>query len=223
MRFFSQITSAVLVTALPLITDAQPPVPPPPQIQIRPGLNTKTFQSRTIRVNGQEQREISVTENGDSITINHADGKEITVRRTRTVNGEKKSEEFKAPDLDTLKKQHPDAAELYRVYAEGANDKNQIKAQVQIQMGPRGNPGDPFGVPRANRSLRGQGTRQITSTLKGKTVEIKDRYGEQIEITITDKRSSDAKTRTVEAGNLADLETKDAEAAGLYKRLTAEN
>ncbi len=213
MKPLSQVLFAVLAVTAPLA--AQPPAPPPPQIQIRMGINVSG--SRTIQMNGDHRR-ITVNEKDESITIEDTAGKNITIRRTRTLDGQKKSEEFKAPDLETLKKNHPDAAELYQKQTEAAKN-----LQIQIPPPRPLNPGDPFGMPRTNRSLRGQGTRQITSTSKGKTVEIKDRYGEEIVITLTDRRSGESKPRKIEADDLADLEAKDAEAAGHYKRLTAEN
>ncbi len=215
MNSLTHITFALLVTTALLSTDAQPPAPPPPQIQIRTGFNING--SRSVQINGQS-RKISVSEKDETIIIEDTAGKNIKIRRIRTVDGQKKTEEFQAPDADTLKKNHPDIADIYRKHVEGA-----IQLQIQVPAPQRMNPGDPFGIPRNGLSRRGQGTRQITSSSKGKTVEIDDHYGEKIVIKITDRRSAEPKTRTIEADNLEDLETKDAEAAEHYRRLTAES
>lgn len=220
MKTFPNITALTLLTAVAGVISAQPPVPLPPRIQINGA--TRGVVTKSFSISG-DQRKISVTQDGETIAIEDKAGKDITVRRTREVNGEKKSEEFKAPDIDTLKKNHPEAAELYNKHIEGVQTAEQARAQLQIQIQQRLNGGDPFGMPRNGLSRRGQGTRQITSTSKGKLIEIDDRYGEKIVIKITDQRSAEPKTRTIEADDLSDLEAKDAEAARHYKRLTAES
>lgn len=209
------ITVTVAIPAM-----AQPPAPPPPvQIPIRATIRGTV--SKATQFSG-DQRKISVTQDGETIVIEDKAEKNITVRRTRMVDGEKKTEEFKAPDFDTLKKNHPDAAELYRKHTDGVQNAQQMRAQIQIQIQQRLNNGNPFDLPRNGLARRGQGTRQIMSSSKGKSIEIEDHYGEKIVIKITDQRSAEPKTRTIEAEDLSDLETKDAEAAGHYKRLTAE-
>lgn len=220
MNHFHHICLTALFIGVPVIVSAQPPAPPPQQAPIRGAIRGVTTKSFSI-TNGQ--RKISVTQDDETVVIEDKDEKDIVVRQTKLVNGEKKTEEFRAPDLDTLKKNHPAAAELYRKHTEGVQNAAQMRAQLQQQIQQRLNGGDLFGMPRNGLSRRGQGTRQITSSSKGQTIEIEDRYGEKIVIKITDRRSTDAKTRTIEADDLSDLEAKDTEAAGHYKRLTAES
>ncbi len=220
MSTLTQTGLIALLLTVPVTVSAQAPAPPPPQIQLRATINGGL--NKSVQIAGN-QRKITVTQGDETIAIEDANEKNNVIRRTRTVNGEKKTEEFKAPDLETLKKNHPDVAELYRKHTEGVLNGEKMQAQLQLQLQQRLNGGDPFGVPRNALPRRGQGTRKITSTAKGKTIEIEDRYGEKIVMKITDKKSRDPQMRTIEAEDLAELTTKDAEAAGHYKRLTAEN
>ncbi len=200
----------------PMIATAQAPAPPPPQIQIRANINGGM--SRSVQLRGQLRR-ITVTQDGETIVIEDTADKNITIKRTRTVNGEKKSDTYQAPDLDTLKKNHPDAADLYRKHTQDVQNAAQLQAQIQLRLGN----GGPFGGPATFTPRPGQGSRQLSSSSRGKTVEIEDQYGENIKVRITEKSDGAPKTREVEAKDLTELEARDAEAAGHYKRLTADN
>lgn len=214
MHRHHQIFIGLTFALLPTIVLAQ--APPPPRIQPRGQLDGKTTQ-----FNGP-QRKITVTQNDETIAIEDTAGKNITVRRTRTVNGEKKTETFQAPDVETLKKNHPDAAELYRKHTDDELTAAQMQARLQAQMQARIANGGQF-VPPTFMQRPGQGSRQLMSSSRGKTVEIEDQYGENIKVRIIDKRSGEPKVREVEAKNPTELQERDAEAAGHYKRLTGDN
>jgi hypothetical protein len=199
----------------PTVLVAQGPPPAAELIQLRGTPEGTT--TRSVRMNGQ-QRRISVTQKDETITIEDTAAKNITLKRTRVVNGEKKTETFQAPDVETLKKNHPEAAELYGKHAGDAAKDAQLQAQLQLRLNNGGQFGATPFVPRA-----GQGSRQLMSSSRGKTIEIEDQYGENIKVRITEKGSPEPKVRNVEAKNLAELEQRDTEAAGHYKRLTADN
>ena len=209
-------TLCVLLVHTSLLAQA----PPPPRIQ--PRGNAVGGMSKSVQLSGQ-QRKIAVAENGESIAIEDTGDKNITIRHTRTVNGEKKTETYQAPDLETLKKNHPDAAELYRKHTEGVLNAAQMQAQLQAQLQLRIANGGQFPGP-GNLSPRpGTGSRQLMSSTRKQTVEIEDQYGENIVVRITDRTASEPQVRKIEAKNLAELEERDAEAAGHYKRLALDN
>lgn len=222
MRSLLRLLLASCTVAVPtaLMAQPQPPVPLPPQIQVRGALNGAT--SKSIRLNGQ-LRSITVTQDGETIAIEDTVGKNITIRRTRTVNGEKRTETFQAPDLETLKKNHPEAAELYRKHTENELNAAQMQAQLQAQLQARQAAGGGFFGPNSFATRPGQGSRKLMSTSRGKSVEIEDQYGENIKIRITDRQSGEPKVREIEAKNPTELQERDAEAAGHYKRLTGDN
>lgn len=192
-----------------------------PLPRIQPRGNAFGGMSKSVQTNG-ERRRITVTQNGETIEIEDVAEKKITIRHTRTVNGEKKTDSYEAPDFEALKKNHPDAAELYRKHTEGVLNAAQMRAQMQAQLQLQIANGGQFPGP-ASGQRPGQGSRQVMSTSRKQIIEIEDQYGTNIVVRLTDRSAADAPVRKIEARNLAELEEKDAEAAGHYKRLIGGN
>ena len=67
-----------------------------------------------------------MNDNGQKIEIRDQDGEDIEVTVTETVNGQDETSEYSADDLDDLKQNHPDIAELYEKYTQ----QNPIQFQV---------------------------------------------------------------------------------------------
>jgi len=206
---------AVLIAVGPALLCAEEPAPKPetkPPVPPRVGLNVPA----TVRLSvssGPGRRTITVQEGDEKIELQERDNpKEITIRHERKVNGELKKDEYKAADLDALKKQHPAAADLYR--------------RVTDRGGTRLIPGiglPPFAMPNGQPLGPGHGYRSISATVKGQRVSIEDRYGAQIEISVT--RTVDGKEQAdrYSAADLATLRSEHPEIAALYSRLTGQN
>lgn len=98
-------------------------------------------------VNGQ--RTIRVMEGDTRIEIEDKDGKEIRMQVTREVNGQPETTEYEADNLEDLKANHPDAAELYEKYGKAA-PAFQIQALLNIAQGPGPRAAIGAGVPAEN-------------------------------------------------------------------------
>lgn len=98
-----------------------------PQVGIgRPG-----FAVQQVRVQVRNGvRELTVIENGKESTISDNNGKDITVTITETVNGQKKTQTYKAKDEEELKKNHPEAHAIYSKYSGGKIGRVQIGGNV---------------------------------------------------------------------------------------------
>jgi hypothetical protein len=110
----------------------------PVQIQIVQG-NAQAFglgggnqrQIAVTNVNGQ--RTVKAVENGKTVEITDRDGKDIAMKVVEEVDGQKKTTEYKAADLDELKNKHTDAAKLYEQYTQQAPG---IQLQAVFNAGP---------------------------------------------------------------------------------------
>lgn len=95
------------------------------QLQVQGGIIAAgNVNVRTTVTNGQ--RTVTVNDNGKKIEIRDQDGEDIEVTVTETVNGQEETSEYSADDLDDLKQNHPDIAELYEKYTQ----QNPIQFQV---------------------------------------------------------------------------------------------
>lgn len=202
---------------------AVPEVPQP--LPLAPGQVSVTVSSSGITVSqANGRRSVKLQQGDETIELQEREGgKEIRLRHVRKVNGEQKQDEYQAPDLETLQKQHPQAAELYRRAVERANAL-QVRPLIQVPaIGPDGRVLAPFSLGQGHQPPPGQGQRTIQATIKGQKVKISDRYGAQIELAIT--RMVDGKEQTEEhtAPDLATLKKQAPEAAALYQRLTGMN
>lgn len=193
---------------------------PLPRVQV-----TVTAASSGITVSqGNGRRSIKLQEGDEKIELQERDGgKEIRLRHERKVNGEQKQDEYQAPDLETLQKQHPQAAELYRRAVERANAL-QVRPLLQVPaIGAEGRVLAPFSLGQSHQPPPGQGQRTIQATVKGHKVKISDRYGAHIEMAITRKVDGREQTEEHTAPDLATLKKQAPEAAALYQRLTGMN
>lgn len=176
-------------------------------------------QKMTVKiVNGD--RTIEAQAGDEKVEIHDKNGKDIELKHTRPVDGKSKTDEYKAADLDDLKKKHPEAARLYEKYATG----NGIGAapQIQIQAVP--------GVFRAaNGGLRltpaevgstSPGPRTIRAELDDRKIEITDEEGRNIRVTVTKVVDGKEVREEFPAENLKALKAEHPEAARLYEKYT---
>lgn len=114
--------------------------PGAPRVRRVAGGVAAAVQGRGVKIqqtNVNGHRETNVELDGKKIHIADNQGKDITVKVTETVDGKAKTSEYKAKDLDELKKKHPDAAKLYEQYADGRNNAAGIfQGRIQIGGGP---------------------------------------------------------------------------------------
>lgn len=194
-----------------------------------------------IQINGQflggaggQSVKISVTnnkrhiesQNGDEkVEITDTAGKEIELKHTRTVDGKSKTDEYKAADLDELKKKHPEAAKLYEKHA--ANNLNFGGAGGAIQLQVRGGavPGGPFQIEAPNFQSPGSpnqptGPRTIRAELDGRKIEITDEDGMKIRVKLIKVVDGKEVSQEFSADNLKLLKSEHPQAASLYEQLT---
>lgn len=98
-------------------------------------------------INGE--RKIRAIEGDTQIEIRDKEGKDIRMKVTRVVNGQPMSTEYEAEDLEKLKANHPDAAELYEEYGKAA-PAFQIQALLNVAPGPGPRAAIGRGEPAAN-------------------------------------------------------------------------
>ena len=104
------------------------------------GANGLNHSMKVSVINGKRQVEV---QNGDEkIEINDVNGKDIQLKHTRQVDGKAKTDEYKAADLDELKKKHPEAAKLYEKHG-GPNLVGGVAGAIQLQVR-AGVPGAPL-------------------------------------------------------------------------------
>ncbi|HEV2969710.1 MAG TPA: hypothetical protein VGY55_06950 [Pirellulales bacterium] len=105
-------------------------------IQIMPGgaIPAGGMQVFRIQANGANAHRVSdVNENGKRTHIEE-DQNGIEVKVTEKVNGQEKTDTFKAKDADELKKKFPEAHKLYEKYMNGPGIQIQAQA-IPIQIG----------------------------------------------------------------------------------------
>uniref|UniRef100_A0A7C4LKG0 SLA1 homology domain-containing protein n=1 Tax=Schlesneria paludicola TaxID=360056 RepID=A0A7C4LKG0_9PLAN len=224
--FWTALCAGLAAVGVAAAQQAPPQAPPRNELPIAPAaprvqMTIGTSSGMTVTMsNGR--RSATLREGDETIELKERDGgKEITLRHERKVNGELKKDEYQAPDLDTLKQQHPQAVELYRRIA------NRIQA-IQIRpigqvQGLGGNVIAPFAYPHNQNPPPGQGRRTIHATVQGKKVQISDRYGLQIEVAVTRMVDGKEQTEQFSAPDLAALKKNSPEVAELYQRLTGTN
>ncbi len=101
------------------------------QIQIQGGVFAAGPGMTRTEVNNNGERTITVDDNGKEVEIIDHDGENIKIAITETVNGEEESSEYTADDLDDLKQNHPDIAELYEKYTQPNAQFQVFAAQLQ--------------------------------------------------------------------------------------------
>ncbi len=195
-----------------------------------------------IRINGQliggpgvqslkfnmvnDKRHIEAVAGDEKVEITDTNGKDIELKHTRRVDGKSKTDEFKADDLDDLKKKHPDAAKLYEKYAAGPN--LGVGGGIQMQIGGIGAP-RPVQLPRLVPGFRPElnpmpnqtdGARTIRAELDGRKIEITETDGMKIRIKLTKMVDDKEVAQEFTADDLKTLKTEHPEAAKLYEQLT---
>lgn len=198
-----------------------------PQIQINGqlfgGLGGQNQTMEVSVVNGK--RQIKVQNGDEKIEINDQDGKDILLKHTRPVDGKAKTDEYKAADLDDLKKKHPEAARLYEKHS-GANF-GIGGGGIQIQMRAAGANGIPLQLqprfqvePVPAPSNRPAGPRTIRTEQDGRKIEITDENGEKIRVKMTKTIDGKEVSQEFSADDLKTLKAEHPEAAKLYEQLT---
>lgn len=173
---------------------AAQPAPPPPVIR---------QQSTEVQViNGR--RTITVKRDQETIVIQDENGKNISIKHTRQVDGAEKTDVYEAESLDALTQKHPKGAELYR---QALTPK--IPAPLQ-RMREQLNPGAM--PPKV-------GDRRIRALVDGQIVEIADQHGEKIRMRIRPRQPKDAPAVEYSAENYPELQKLAPDAAVLYERL----
>ena len=186
-------------------------------VQINGGAN----QSVRIKVvNGD--RTIEVQNGDEKIEIRDKNGKEIELKHTRPVDGKAKTDEYKAADLDDLKKKHPEAARLYEKYSPGNGIVPNPGAQIQIQAIPGGFRAINGGVRLTPTDLGPiqPGPRTIRAELDDRTIEITDDDGRKIRVKITKTIDGKETTEAFSADDLKELKTEHPDVAKLYEKYT---
>ncbi len=170
------------------------PAPPPPVIR---------QQSTEIQViNGR--RTITVKRDQETIVIKDENGKNISVKHTRQVDGVEKTDLYEAESLDALTQKHPKGADLYR---QAITPKAVAPLQrMREQLNPGAMP------PKL-------GDRKIRAIVGGRIVEIADQHGEKIRMRMRPRTPQDAPVQEYTAENYAELQKLAPEAAVLYERL----
>jgi hypothetical protein len=174
------------------------------------------------------QRHVQVQNGDEKVEIRDTNGKEIELKHTHTVDGKSKTDEYKAADLDDLRKKHPDAAKLYEKHT-GGNNANVIiggggvggvQVQIRAVAGPFQGPipgGGLIPTPPANSS---PGPRTIRADQDGRKIEITDEDGRKIHIKLTKTLDGKEVSQEFSADDLKTLATEHPEAAKLYEQLT---
>lgn len=104
------------------------------QIQIQGGVfAVGQGQVTRTEVNNNGERTITVDDNGTKIVISDHDGEDIEVKVTETVNGMEETSEYAAENLEELKQNNPDIAELYEKHT-AANGQIQVFAAQMQQI-----------------------------------------------------------------------------------------
>ena len=175
--------------------------------------------TRVTNNNGNRTIEI---ENGDEkIVIKDVNGKDIELKHTRPVDGKSKTDEFKADDLDDLKKKHPEAAKLYEKHA-GAGNLIPGGGAGGIQIQINGGGGFLQVQPRFQAELapRPSGPRTIRSELDGRKIEVSDEDGKKIRVKLIKVVDGKDVAQEFSADDLKTLKAEHPEAAKLYEQLT---
>lgn len=183
-------------------------------------------QTMNASVDNNNQRHIEAESGGEKVEITDKAGKNIELKHTRQVDGKQKTDEYKADDLDDLKKKHPEAAKLYEKYTDGQGMGIGGAIQLQIGGGFQGGIGGPVvrPIPGFRPALpappQTDGSRTIRSELDGRKIEITDTEGTKIRIKLTKMVDGKEVAQEFTADDLKTLKSEHPEVARLYEQLT---
>lgn len=186
-------------------------------VQINGGANQRV---QIKMVNGDRTIEVQIGD--EKIEIRDKNGKEIELKHTRPVDGKAKTDEYKAADLDDLKRKHPEAAKLYEKYAPGNGIAGGAAAQIQIQAGPGGFRAINGGLRLTPTDLGpiSPGPRTIRAELDDRKIEITDDDGRNIRVKITKIIDGKETTEAFSADDLKELKAEYPDVAKLYEKYT---
>ena len=186
-------------------------------VQINGGANQRV---QIKMVNGDRTIEVQIGD--EKIEIRDKNGKEIELKHTRPVDGKAKTDEYKAADLDDLKRKHPEAAKLYEKYAPGNGIAGGAAAQIQIQAGPGGFRAINGGLRLTPTDLGpiSPGPRTIRAELDDRKIEITDDDGRKIRVKITKTIDGKETTEAFSADDLKELKAEHPDVAKLYEKYT---
>ena len=186
-------------------------------VQINGGANQRV----QIKITNGD-RTIEVQNGDEKIEIRDKNGKEIELKHTRPVDGKPKTDEYKATDLDDLKKKHPEAAKLYEKYAPGNGIVGGAAAQIQIQAVPGGFRAINGGLRLTPTDLgpTSPGPRTIRADLDDRKIEITDDEGRNLRVKITKTVEGKQTTEEFSADDLKELRAEHPDVAKLYEKYT---
>lgn len=211
--------------------------PARPAIPFGPGLAPNAQLNMALNAANGEKLRITVINNDRTIQVERADerieirdkaGKDIVVKRTRTVAGQPKTDEFKAADADELKKNHPEAFKLYEQYAQrngnvqigGGNPPGPRPIQIQVA------PGLFFGPQPGGRRMPAEaeslfsGPRTIRAESAEGQLEITDENGSKIRVVLTKTIDGKEVVEEFKADDLKQLATEHPAMAKLFEKYT---
>lgn len=170
------------------------------------------------RTNGNRK---AVTRVGTTeTTLEDRQGKDLRMRVVSRLPSGIRIVEHTAPTLEALKKLDAGAASKFeKTFDENAAVAGGAGQQIRIQLGGGAQvPGQPFFI---NRGYAGAPTdRTIRGYFRGAEVEIVEKPGAGISMTVTRMADGQPKAEEFTAGDLKELELQSAEAAALYRRFT---
>jgi hypothetical protein len=185
-------------------------------------------QSIQVSLNN-DKRHIQAVTGDEKVEITDTNGKDIELKHTRPVDGKSKTDQFKADDLDDLKKKHPDAAKLYEKYVGQRNPV--FGGGVQMQIGGGLGAPRPVQLPRPVPGFRPEfnptpmptqtdGARTIRAELDGRKIEITETDGMKIRVKLIKMVDDKEVAQEFSADDLKSLKAEHPEAAKLYEQLT---
>ena len=200
----------------------------PGGIRINQQLGGFNQSTKVSIVNGK--RHIEVTSGDEKVEIDDMNGKDIVVKQTRTVDGKKKTDQYKAANLDDLKKKHPDGAKLYEKYTAN-NAMGGGPGGLQFQIRAIGGPGGP-GLPGAPFQFPAPGfqpeslpnatpvPRTIKAEQDGSKIEVTETDGKKICVKLTKVVDGKDVSQEFKADDLKSLKAEHPQAAEIYTQLT---
>jgi hypothetical protein len=166
-------------------------------------------------------RSITATSGAEKVEIEDQDGKAITLKHTRTVNGKPETTEYKAADIDALKLQSAEAATLYEKFTKNAatslvkGGRPQVPLPANIRIPARAP--RPFGDDPEPASV---GPRRIRVDLDDRKLEIHDGPDSVIRMKVI--KVIDGKEQIDEfiTDNIRQLKTSRPDLCRLYEKYT---
>lgn len=173
---------------------------------------TPNLQVQQITLNGF--RTIIAKSPELKVEITDTNGKNITLKQAKLVNGKLETTEFKADDLAALKIKSAEAAALYEKYAlpQPVGGPFQVQVEIRTQV-----PQPPIPI---DDSQANPGLRSIRVELTDRKIEIFDSVDESIVVKISKTQNGKPQVDEFTADNLKQFKNLHPEAYRLYKKYT---